>query len=325
MRRRDFIALFGAAFVWPAGVRAQQSTVPVIGFLASRSPEDSANVLTAFREALAKAGYGEGRGVAIEYRWARGRYDQLPGLASELIQRNVALVAAFGPPAALAAKAATATIPVVFVTGGDPVALGLVGSLNQPGGNVTGVNLLVSEVGSKRLAALTELVPTAHTIAFLINPKNPDAEIETGDALAAARGLGRQGFIVRATSEQEIEAAFATMEQKRASALFVGADSFFNSRRDRIVSLAAQKRIPAIYQFREFADAGGLMSYGPNLADAYRHAGEYVGRILRGAKPSELPVLQASQFELVINLKTAKVLGLTVPPSLLARADEVIE
>jgi len=274
MRRREFIGLLaGAVMVWPTTVRAQQSTVPVIGFLASRSLEDSTNVLTAFREALAKAGYGEGQGVAIEYRWARGRYDQLPGLASELIQRNVALIAAFGPPAALAAKAATATIPVIFVTGGDPVALGLVTSLNQPGANVTGVNLLISEVGSKRLAILTELVPTAHTIAFLINPKNPDAEIETGDALAAARGLGRQGFIVRATSDAEIEDAFATIEQKRASALFVGADSFFNARRDRIVSLAAQKRIPTVYEFREFANAGGLMSCGPSLADAYRHAG----------------------------------------------------
>jgi putative tryptophan/tyrosine transport system substrate-binding protein len=326
VRRRDFLAFVsGVTVAWPFLGHAQISTSPVIGLLASRSPEDSANVLVAFREALAHAGYAEGQGVVIEYRWARGGYDRLPALAAELIERKVAAIAAFGPPAALAAKAATSNIPVVFVTGGDPVALGLIGSLSQPGGNVTGVNLLVSEVGSKRLAALTELVPSSHTIAMLINPDNPDAEIETGDALAAMRALGRQGFIIRATSESEIETAFAAIMQKHASALFVGADSFFNSRRDRIVSLAARSRIPAIYQFREFADAGGLISYGPSLVDAYRHAGDYVGRILAGARPADLPVQQASRFELVINLKTAKTLGLNVPPTLLARADEVIE
>jgi putative tryptophan/tyrosine transport system substrate-binding protein len=325
MRRRDFMAFIGAAAMWPPAAYAQQSSTAVIGFLASRSPEDSANVLLVFREALKQAGHVEGQGVAIEYRWAGGRYDRLPALAAELLDRKVAVIAAFGPPAALAAKAATATVPVVFVTGGDPVAVGLVSSLSQPGGNVTGVNLLTAEVGSKRVAVLTELLPSSGTIAFLINPKNPDGEIETGDALAAARGLGRQGFIVRANSEQEIEAAFATMVQKHATALFVGADSFFNSRRDQIVSLAARHHVPAIYQFREFADAGGLISYGPSLADAYRHAGDYVGRILAGAKPVDLPVLQASRFELIINLKTAKALGLTVPPTLLARTDEVIE
>lgn len=325
MRRREFITLLGSAAAWPLAGHAQKSSAPVVGLLGSRSPEDSMNVVVVFRDALAHAGYAEGTGVVIEYRWAGGRYDRLPALAAELVERKVAAVAAFGPPAALAAKTATANIPVVFVTGGDPVALGLVSSLSRPGGNVTGVNLLTSEVGSKRLAALTELVPSSHTIALLINPSNPDAEIETGDALAAARGLRRQGFIVRATSEQEIETAFAAIVQKHADALFVGADSFFNSRRDRIVSLAARHRIPAIYQFREFADAGGLISYGPNLVDAYRHAGDYVGRILAGTKPDELPVLQASRFELVINLKAAKMLGLTVPPSLLALADDVIE
>ncbi len=319
------MAFIGGAAMWPPAAYAQQSSTPVIGFLASRSPEDSTNVLFVFREALKQAGYVEGQGVAIEYRWAGGRYDRLPALAAELLDRKVAVIAAFGPPAALAAKAATATVPVVFVTGGDPVAVGLVSSLSRPGGNVTGVNLLTAEVGSKRVAVLTELLPSSGTIAFLINPKNPDGEIETGDALAAARGLGRQGFIVRANSEQEIDAAFITIVRKHATALFVGADSFFNSRREQIVSLAARHRVPAIYQFREFADAGGLISYGPSLADAYRHAGDYVGRILAGAKPVDLPVLQASRFELIINLKTAKALGLTVLPSVLARADEVIE
>ena len=219
MKRREFITLIYGAATWPLLSHAQQSSTPVLGVLASRSPEDSANVLAAFRKTLAQAGYAEGKSVAIEYRWANGRYDRLPALASELIQHHVAVIAAFGPPAALTAKATSTTIPVVFVTGGDPVALNLVGSLNQPEGNVTGVNLLVSEVGSKRLSVLTELVPAAHTIAFLINPDNPDSEIETGDALAAARGLGRQGFIVRARNEQEIEAAFGTIAKKRASAL----------------------------------------------------------------------------------------------------------
>jgi putative tryptophan/tyrosine transport system substrate-binding protein len=325
MRRRDFMAFIGGAAMWPPAAYAQQSSTAVIGFLASRSPEDSTDVLLVFREALKQAGYVEGQGVAIEYRWAGGRYDRLPAFAAELLDRKVAVIAAFGPPAALAAKAATATVPVVFVTGGDPVAVGLVGSLSQPGGNVTGVNLLTSEVGSKRVAVLTELLSSSGTIAFLINPKNPDGEIETGDALAAARVLGRQGFIVRANSDQEIEAAFATIVQKHAGGLFVGADAFFNSRREQIVSLAARHHVPAIYQFREFADAGGLISYGPSLADAYRHAGDYVGRILAGAKPVHLPVLQASRFELIINLKTARALGLTIPPTLLARADEVIE
>jgi putative ABC transport system substrate-binding protein len=326
MRRREFITLLGgAAIAWPVAARAQPSSRPIVGFLASRSPDDSENVLPVFRQALGEAGYVEGQNVAIEYRWARGRYDLLPALAAELIKRPVAVIAAFGPPAALAAKTATAIIPVVFVTGGDPVATGLVNSLNQPGGNVTGVNLLTSEVGSKRLSVLAELLPSAAMIALLVNSKNPDAEIETGDALAGARALGRQGFIVNASSEQEIEAAFARIIQRRAGALFVGTDPFFNSRRSKIVSLAARHNIPAIYQFREFAEAGGLMSYGPSIADAYRQAGTYVGRILAGTKPADLPVLQATKLELVINIRTAKALGLTVPPSLLARTDEVIE
>ncbi len=255
----------------------------------------------------------------------KGRYDRLPALAAELVNGRVAVIAAFGPPAALAAKTATETIPVVFVSGGDPVAIGLVNSLSHPGGNVTGVNLFNSELGSKRLAVLAELVPAASMIAFLVNPKNPDSEIETGDALGAGRALGRQGFIVNASSEQEIETAFATIARRHAGALFVGVDPFFNSRRDKIVSLAARDGIPAIYQFRKFTDAGGLISYGTSLADAYRQAGNYVDRILAGTKPADLPVLQATKFELVLNLKTAKALGLTVPPSLLVRADEVIE
>jgi putative ABC transport system substrate-binding protein len=326
MRRREFIRLLGGlAAAWPLAARAQQSSRPIVGLLASRSPEDSANVLPIFRQTLSQGGYVEGQSVTIEYQWARGRYDRLPALAAELVDGKVAVIAAFGPPAALAAKAATETIPVVFVSGGDPVAIGLVDSLSHPGGNVTGVNLFNSELGSKRLSVLAELVPTASIIAFLVNPKNPDSEIETGDALRAGRALGRQGFIVNASNEQEIETAFATIVRRHAGALLVGVDPFFNSWRDKIVSLAARHSIPAIYQFREFTEAGGLISYGTSLADGYRQAGDYVGRILAGAKPADLPVLQATKFELVINLKIAKSLGLDVPPSLLARVDEVIE
>jgi putative ABC transport system substrate-binding protein len=296
----------------------------VIGILGSRSPEDSANVLDVFRKAIGAPGNG-GQNPVLEYRWARGQYDQLPALAAELVGAKVALIVAFGPPAAVAAKNATAAIPVVFVTGGDPVAMGLVNSLNQPGGNVTGVSLVNSELGSKRFDMLAELLPSANLIAFLENPKNPDSTIETGDVLAAARSRGRQGFIANASTDQEIEAAFAAITKRHAGAVFVGVDPFFNARRAKVVSLAAQYKIPAIYQFREFTDAGGLISYGASLADAYEHAASYVTRILAGGRPADLPVLQSVKFELVLNLKTAKALGLAVPPSLLARADEVIE
>ncbi len=329
MRRREVVAHVGAAVVvfvstW-RHARAQASSLPVVGYLASRSAEDSANVEPVFHAALAKAGYADGRNIAMEYSWARGEYSRLPELAAELVKRNVAVIVAFGPSAALAAKGASSTIPIVFVSGGDPVATGLVASLGRPGANVTGVSLFNSELGAKRLEILSEIVPAANVVAILVNPQNPDSQVETGEALAAARQMGRQGFIVNASRDQEIESAFLTMKERHAAALLVGVDPFFNERRALIVGLAAKHRIPAVYQFREFAAAGGLLSYGASLSNAYRLAGEYVGKVLAGAKPADLPVVQSARFELVVNLRTAKTLGLTFSPTLLARADEVIE
>jgi putative ABC transport system substrate-binding protein len=300
--------------------------MPVVGFLNGASPGAWKSYVDAFRQGLNDAGYIEGRTVAIEYRWAEGQYERLPLLAADLVRRKVALIVATGGIApALAAKAATKTIPVVFTTGDDPVKLGLVASLNRPGGNVTGVNLFVSQMEGKRLGLLRDLVPTAALIAVLLNPNNPPAAMQLTDVQEAARALGQQIHIVHAGSEAELEAAFATARQVGAGALLVGADPFFNSRRTYIIALAARHAIPAIYEQREFAVAGGLMSYGTNLSDGYRQVGIYTARILKGEKPADLPVMQSTKFEFVINLTTAKALGIVVPPMLSARADEVVE
>jgi putative ABC transport system substrate-binding protein len=328
MKRREFITLLGGvAATWPLAASAQQPAMPVIGFLSSGLPGAFARQVAGFRRGLQEAGYVEGQNVAIEYRWAEGQYDRLPELASDLVRRQVAIIVATGGSvSAMAAKAITGTIPIVFTSGGDPVRMGLVASINRPGGNVTGVSLFTSALAAKRLALLHELVPTATVIAMLVNPTNPNAEPDTKEVETAARTMGLQLIVLRASNESDLGKVFGTMSQHKVGAVIVGADPFFdNNARDRMVALAAHHAVPAIYDWRDVAVAGGLLSYGSNLADGYRLAGIYTGRILKGEKPADLPVLQPTKFELVINLKTAKALGLTVPLIMQMTADEVIE
>jgi putative ABC transport system substrate-binding protein len=325
MRRREFIAVLGgAAAALPLAARAQQSGMPVIGFLNSRAPGDDPHLLAAFRRGLEDSGFVEGQNVAIEYRFAENQYDRLPALAADLVRRQVAVIAA-NTPAMLPAKAATATIPIVFLTGSDPVKIGVVASLNRPGGNITGVSILNVEIGPKRLELLHELVPTATIIAVLVNPTNPTAETLSKDAQAAARALGLKLHVLHASSERDFDTVFASVVQLRAGGLVITSDAFFISRTKALAALTIRHAIPAIFQYRAFAAAGGLMSYGPNDADGFRLVGVYAGRILKGEKPANLPVQQSTKVDLIINLKTAKALGITFPLTLLGRADEVIE
>jgi ABC-type uncharacterized transport system substrate-binding protein len=325
MRRRELMLLLGGAMTAARALRAQQKAMPVIGFLSSGSPGPGAPNLPAFRQGLGEIGYVEGQNVAIEYRWAESRYDRLPALAADLVSRKVDVIATVGMPSALAAKSATSTILIVFNVGIDPVADGLVASLARPGGNLTGITIMSTELMPKRLELLSELVPQAGVFAMLVNPNNPNAEPMIQDVQEVARARGVQLNILKASSASEIDAAFTSLVQQHAGALVVGADAFFGGQLDQLVALAARYAVPAIYEWREFAVAGGLISYGTNRTFAFRQAGIYAGRILKGANPADLPVQQPTKFELIINLKTAKALGLTIPPSILARADEVIE
>jgi len=324
VRRREFITLLGgAAAAWPLAARAEQAALPVIGYLNFGSPESDTARVTGLRRGLNQTGYVEGRNLVIEYRWAGNQADRLPDLAADLVQLRVAVIVSPGSLPALAAKAATTSIPIVFGVGNDPVQLGLVASLNRPGGNLTGINAFAVELGAKGLALLHELMPSTATIGFLENPNNPI--FETRDVLAAAPVLGLKVQILKAGTDREIDAAFVSLVQARTGALLVGGDVFFNNRIEQIVALAARHAIPTMYHYREFVVAGGLISYGSSLMDAYRQVGRYTGRILKGEKPADLPVIQATKLELIINLKAAKALGLQIPDRLLALADEVIE
>jgi putative ABC transport system substrate-binding protein len=326
MRRREFITLLGgAAAAWPLAAGAQRSAMPVIGFLNGASPDGYRPMLAAFREGLEKSGYVEGKNVTIEYRWAEGNYDRLPTMAADLVHRQVAVIAATSTPAALVAKASTKTIPIVFTTGGDPVQLGLVASWNRPGGNVTGASEPSREVAPKRLELALQLVPTATVIGLLINLQNPSAETVTRDLLAAATSLGLQFKELHASTEAEIDQVFTTFRQTRAAVLIIGNDTFFASSAQQIGALSIRHSVPTIFQYHEFTAAGGLAGYGGGIIDAYRLAGGYTGRILNGEKPADLPVQQSTKVDLIINLQTAKALGITVPDKLLATADEVIE
>jgi len=327
LQRREFITLLGGAVAWPLAARAQQPAMPIVGLVGPRSPEESTRLGAAFRKALNETGYIEAQNVMVEYHWLEGKYDRLPALMADLVRRRVAVIAtpAF-TAAAPVVKAATTTIPIVFGVAEDPVKLGLVASFARPGGNATGINFLASEVAAKRLGLLHDLVPKAVRIAVLINPANaPTAETTLRETSEAAHGLGLQIQILNASTSREIEAAFATLVRERPDALFIAPDGFFTSRRVQFATLAAHHRVPAAYFSREFVEVGGLMSYGSDISDVYRQVGVYTGQILKGAKPADLPVVQSTKFEFVINMQTAKALGLEVPPQLLASADEVIE
>jgi putative tryptophan/tyrosine transport system substrate-binding protein len=327
MRRRHFIGLAGGVAAWPLVARAQRSSLPVVGFLGTTSPEGYATFVAGFQRGLREAGFVDGDNVTTIYRWAEGQYDRLPGLAADLVSRHVSVIVATGGlPSSLAAKRATGTIPIVFTLGSDPVKFGLVSSLNRPNGNVTGVTLFAYLLDAKRVELMHELVPGASVFALLVNPNSPaQAEAQYADVEAAVRKFGQQLVILKAGTDSEIDSAIAGVVEKRGSVLLVSADALFLSRHEKLVALVARYAIPSIYEWRQFADAGGLMSYGIDLVDAYRQAGVYVGKILNGAKPGDLPVLQPTKFEFVINLKTARTLGLTVPNTMLVAADQVIE
>ncbi len=327
MKRRVFISLLGgAAVTWPLSARAQQAAMPLIGFMSARGPEDSAYLVQAFHRGLAEGGFVGGQNVAIEFRWAHGQYDRLPALAADLVSRRVNVITAVGgDPSPIAAKRATSSIPIVFGMGGDPVSAGLVESFNRPGGNVTGVTLLTSQMEPKRLGLLREVAPGALLIGILLNPTFRPATLQLQQIEEAARGVGQRIAVARASTDEELDAAFTTLIKERVDALLVASDPYFDVRRERIVAFAARQRLPAIYQFREFALAGGLLSYGINLPDIYRQFGVYTAKILKGAKPADLPVLQPTKFETVIKLKTAKALGIKISDNLLSLADEVIE
>jgi putative ABC transport system substrate-binding protein len=326
MMRRAFISLLGgAAAAWPLGARAQQPAMPVIGYFSGRSPEAEAPILGAFRKGLEETGYLAGQNIAIEFRFSDGQDDQLPALAAELVRRRVAVLVATDRPSALAAKAATATIPIVFTSGADAVEIGLVASLNRPGGNATGVNIFTTELGPKRLELLRQLLPNAGTIAFIVNPNSATTGRQVSELQTAAAALGQQILVLNAGSEKEIDEAFATIVERRVAAVLYPASLFFQVRQEQLVALAARHSIPAMYEWREFVTAGGLMSYSTNRAEAYRQIGIYTGRVLKGANPADLPVMQSIRFEFVINLKTAKALGIKISDDLLSLADEVIE
>jgi putative tryptophan/tyrosine transport system substrate-binding protein len=326
MRRRQFLHALGGAAAWPLAARAQQQAMPVIGFMSSRSLEDSAYLVAAFRGGLGEIGFVEGRNIAIEYRWGLGQYDRMPALAADLVNRHVAvLVGVGGDISAVAAKRATSTIPIVFGLGSDPIKAGLVESLNRPGGNATGFTLLTNELEAKRIGMLHDLLPGAAVIGALLNPNFPPAVGQLELLEVASRAINQRIYVLKAGNDTELDTAFAALVQQKVGALLVAADPYFDTRRDRFIAFAEKNRLPTMYQFRDYAVAGGLISYGPNITDMYRQAGVYTGQILKGARPADLPVLQPTKFEFVINLKTAKALGLTIPAGLISYADEVIE